>query len=174
MVFNYFTAGRVWSIAVTQSVCLSVGCRLLSLFACIHFSTAWECLRNRYIRSSPNFVYILFVVVVFTAQCYASAVLAVGLCLCLFSDAKDLHEIRLGSPNHPPRGRRMQVGWVKISDFWQITGYISKTVQNKRMVSIKVKQEVVCDLSNGDIVDDLECPLTTPNHPIFCILHCHS
>ena len=29
-------------------------------------------------------------------------------------------------------------------------------------------------LSNGDIADDLECPLTTQNHPIFCILHCHS
>jgi len=22
---------------------------------------------------------------------------------------------------------------------------------------------------DGDIADDLECPLTTPNHPIFCI-----
>ena len=27
---------------------------------------------------------------------------------------------------------------------------------------------------NGDIADDLECPLTIPNHPIFCILHRHS
>jgi len=33
------------------------------------------------------------------------------------------------------------------------------------MVSIKVE----CALSNGDIADDLECPLTTPNHPTaFC------
>ena len=28
-------------------------------------------------------------------------------------------------------------------------------------------------LSNGDIADNLECPLTFPNHPIFCILHRH-
>ena len=50
----------------------------------------------------------------------------------------------------------MQVGWVKISDFLQITGYISKTVQDRRMVSIKVEYAVVCALSNGDIADDLE------------------
>ena len=35
---------------------------------------------------------------------------------------------------HPLRGRQMQVGWVKIGDFRQITGYISKTVQDRRMV----------------------------------------
>jgi len=34
---------------------------------------------------------------------------------------------------------QMQVGWVKISDFPQIIGYISKTVQDRRMVSIKIK-----------------------------------
>ena len=50
----------------------------------------------------------------------------------------------------------MQVGWVKIGDFRQIAGYISKTVQDRRMVSIKVEYEVVCTLSNGDIADDLE------------------
>ena len=32
---------------------------------------------------------------------------------------------------HPLRGRRMQVGWVKIGDFRQISGYISKTVKDK-------------------------------------------
>jgi len=68
----------------------------------------------------------------------------------------------------------MQVGWVKIGDFRQIAGYISKTLQDRRMVSVKVEQKVVYALSNGDIVVDLECPPTTPNHPIFCILHCHS
>ena len=52
--------------------------------------------------------------------------------------------------------------------------YISKTVQDRRMVSIKVEYEVVCALSNGDIAVDLECPLTTPNHHIFCISHHHS
>ena len=50
----------------------------------------------------------------------------------------------------------MQVGWLKIGDFRQIAGYISKTVEDRRMVSIKVEQEVVCALSNGVIADDLE------------------
>jgi len=68
----------------------------------------------------------------------------------------------------------MQVGWVKIGDFRQLTGYISKTVKDRHIVSIKVEQEVVCTLSNGGIAHDFECPLTTPNHPIFCILHHHS
>jgi len=58
---------------------------------------------------------------VFTARCYASAVLAMALCLpvCL--------------------SVQMHVGWIKIGDFRQITGYISKTVQDRRMVSIKVE-----------------------------------
>jgi len=100
---------------------------------------------------------------VFTARCYESAVLAMALAVrpsqvgvrlrwlnvgshkqhntlaqgIQFSDAKDLREIRPGSPHI--RGRQMQVGWVKIGDFPQITGYISKTVQDRRMVSIKVE-----------------------------------
>jgi len=41
--------------------------------------------------------------------------------------------------DHPLRGRRMQVGWVKIGDFRQISGYISKTVQDRHIVSIKVE-----------------------------------
>jgi len=89
----------------------------------------------------------------------------------LFSDAKDLREIR---PGTPPTGCQMQVGWVKIGDFLQITGYISKTVKDRHIVFIKVEQEVVCALSNGGIAHDLECPLTTPNYLIFCILHRHS
>jgi len=40
---------------------------------------------------------------------------------------------------HPLRGRQKQVGWVKIVDFRQITGYISNTAQDRRMVSIKVE-----------------------------------
>jgi len=40
---------------------------------------------------------------------------------------------------HPLRERQMQMGWAKIGDFRQITGYISKTVQDRRMVSIKVE-----------------------------------
>jgi len=53
-----------------------------------------------------------------------------------FSDAKDVREIRPGSP---PAGRQMQVGWVIICDFRQIAGYILKTIQDSRMVSIKVE-----------------------------------
>ena len=43
--------------------------------------------------------------------------------------------------DQPLRGRQMQVGWVKIGDFLQITGYISKTVKDRHIhvVSIKVK-----------------------------------
>jgi len=40
---------------------------------------------------------------------------------------------------HPLRRRQMQTGWVKIGDFRQMAGYISKTVPNRRMVSIKVE-----------------------------------
>jgi len=40
--------------------------------------------------------------------------------------------------DHPMR--QMQVGWVKIGELRQITGYnISSTVQDSRMVSIKVE-----------------------------------
>ena len=40
---------------------------------------------------------------------------------------------------HPLRRRRMQVGWVKIGDFRYISGYISKTVKDRHIVSIKVE-----------------------------------
>jgi len=53
-----------------------------------------------------------------------------------FSGAKDLRKIQ---PGHPLRGRQMQVGWVKIGDFRQITGYISKTVEDGHIVSVKVE-----------------------------------
>jgi len=59
-------------------------------------------------------------------------------------------------------GRQIQVELVKIGDFRQITRYISK----KRYE----KNKVVRALSNGDIADDLECPLTASNHH-FYILH---
>jgi len=40
---------------------------------------------------------------------------------------------------HPLQGRRMQVGWVRIGDFWLITGFISKTVQDRHILPIKVE-----------------------------------
>jgi len=65
----------------------------------------------------------------------------------------------------------MQVGWVKIGDFPQITSYISKTVQDRHIVSIKVEYKVVFALSNGDIADDLECPQTTPFSAFCTTIH---
>jgi len=41
--------------------------------------------------------------------------------------------------DHPLRRRQMQVGWVKIRHFRRKTRYNSKTVQDRRMVSIKVE-----------------------------------
>ena len=53
-----------------------------------------------------------------------------------FSVAKDRLEIRPGSsPTRAPNAGAV----VKIGDFRQITGYISKTVQDRHIVSIKVE-----------------------------------
>jgi len=49
----------------------------------------------------------------------------------------------------------MQVGWVKIGHFRRKTHYNSKTVQDRRIVSIKVEWEVMCAVSNGDVSDYL-------------------
>ena len=103
---------------------------------------------------------------IFTARCYASAVLAMSLCpwlrVCLSVCPSVCHKswvllkwLNVGSHKqhntipqgvysflmpkisakfdrgHPLRGRQMQVGWVKIGDFRQVTGYISKTVKDK-------------------------------------------
>jgi len=54
----------------------------------------------------------------------------------LFSDAKELREIRPGSL---PTGHQMQVGCVIIGDFRQIARSIWKTIQDSRIVSIKVE-----------------------------------
>jgi len=70
--------------------------------------------------------------------------------------------------DHPIGGRKMQVGWVKIGHFWRKTRYNSKTVQDRRIVSIKVAKEVVWALSNGYVADDLWWS-STPNHPNFYI-----
>ena len=45
--------------------------------------------------------------------------------------------------DHPLLGRQMQVGWVKIGHFRRKTRYNSKTVQDRRIVSIKVEYEVI-------------------------------
>jgi len=53
-----------------------------------------------------------------------------------FSGDKDLREIR---PQSSPVGAPNAGELVKIGDFRQIAGYISKAVQDRRMVSIKVE-----------------------------------
>ena len=68
----------------------------------------------------------------------------------------------------PYGGVKCRWGGSKLATFKNYH-YISKTVQDRCMVSIKVEQAVVCALSNGDIAADPEWPLTAPNHPIFCI-----
>jgi len=53
-----------------------------------------------------------------------------------FSGTKAHGEIRRASPT---TGAPKQVGWVKIGHFPQKTRYNSKTVQDRRIVSIKVE-----------------------------------
>jgi len=51
-----------------------------------------------------------------------------------FSDAKDLGEIPMGSP---PTGAPKEVGWVQIGDFRPISRCISKTVQDRDIVTME-------------------------------------
>jgi len=53
----------------------------------------------------------------------------------------------------------MQVGWVKICHFRQITRYTVKTVQDRRIVAIK----------NGYVSDDLGWPLSPQTTQIFAV-----
>ena len=41
--------------------------------------------------------------------------------------------------DHPLQGRQMQVGWVKISHFDEKRAITRKTVEDRRIVSIKVE-----------------------------------
>ena len=45
--------------------------------------------------------------------------------------------------DQPLRGRQIKVGWVKIRHFWCKPRCNSKTVQDRRIVSIKVEQSYV-------------------------------
>jgi len=58
---------------------------------------------------------------------------------------------------------------TQVGDFWQITRYNSKMVQDRCIISIKVEEEVICTLSNGDIAGDIGLPLTPPQTSPFCI-----
>jgi len=142
----------------------------------------------------------------FTARCYASAVLAMALCPSVrpsvrlsvtsrSSTKMAKQRITQTTPHdsagtlvflmpkisakfyrgHPLRGRRMQVGWVKIGDFWLITGYISKTVQDRhgtRYAWFLLKSNRKSYALYRMVI--LPMTLSAPNYPIFCILHRHS
>ena len=127
-----------------------------------------KCCFQKFSRWYFGYKYVKYraILVIFTARCYASAVLAMALCPSVRPSQAGvlLKRLNVGSRrqhfchtiaqdssfrtskisakfrrDHPLRGRQMQVGWVKIGDFRQIAGYISKTVQDRRMVSIKVE-----------------------------------
>ena len=58
------------------------------------------------------------------------------------SDAKDLREIRPGSPGLPQRWRQTQVGWVKVSEFRQITHYyLKKRYKREAQFLLKLKSQ---------------------------------
>ena len=65
------------------------------------------------------------------------------------------------------------MGWVKIGDFRQIAGYISKMVQDRCIVSIKVDYEVVCTLSSWDQAVSLEWMKLDTSH-LVCRLNIKS
>ena len=57
----------------------------------------------------------------------------------------------------PCRGTKCTSGGFKIGNFLQISGYISKTVQDRRTLSIKVKYKVVCT-ALCQMFHDIELP----------------
>jgi len=67
----------------------------------------------------------------------------------------------------PNGGDKCRWGGLKFVTFDKKLRYKSKTVQDRRIVSIKIKQEVVCALSNGYVSDDLGWPVTPQTTPIF-------
>ena len=59
--------------------------------------------------------------------------------------------------DHPIRGRQVQVGWVKIGHFQRKTCYNSKTVQDRRIVSIylldlfRVNKQLAWEIEKKDV-----------------------
>ena len=109
--YSFFTA-RCYACAV-----LAMGlCPSVSLFVCVRVSQAGVLLKWQNVGSHKQHRTIHPGTLVFWCQISAKF-----------------------DRGHFLRGHQMQVEWVKIGDFRQITGYISKTVQDRRMVSIKVE-----------------------------------
>ena len=65
---------------------------------------------------------------------------------------------------HPLRLRQMQVEWVKIGDFRQITGYISKTLIDAWFL-LKSNRKSYALYRMVTLPMTLSAPLTAPNHP---------
>ena len=139
---------------------------------------------------------------IFTARRYASAVLAMALCLsvCLSvglsvtsrcSTKMAKRRITQTTPHDSPRTLvfwRQRSPMIRPGSRTYGAPNAGGVGQSRRLSTNNClypengtwfllksnRKEVVCALSNGDIADDLESPLTTLNHPIFCILHRHS
>jgi len=56
----------------------------------------------------------------------------------------------------------MQVGWVKIGDFRQINGYISKMVKDRPIVLLKSNRKSYALYRMVALPMNLSAPLTTP------------
>ena len=63
----------------------------------------------------------------------------------------------------------MQVGWVKIGDFRQIVGYISKTVQARRILKSNRKSYALYRMVTLPLT--LSAPLTTPFSAFRTAIH---
>ena len=63
----------------------------------------------------------------------------------------------------PLRGRQMQVGWVKIGDFRQITGHMSKTVQDRRTYSFYYDTRCYFNVRSKAGMSQLNLPHGTDN-----------
>jgi len=49
-------------------------------------------------------------------------------------------------------------GSCNVFKFWQISGNISKTAQDRDIVAMEDKLEIICGLLSGTSTNDLECP----------------
>jgi len=135
-----------------------VAWRLMSFSYSVFASCAG---RLRFYRATlckrGNTVVLCLPACLFTARCNASALYA-AVVICVFSSYAGIVSKRLNVGSHKLRrmraqcqislrnsngvtqqGRQMQIGWVKIGDVWPICRYISRTVQHRHTVSIKVE-----------------------------------
>ena len=65
----------------------------------------------------------------------------------------------------------MQVGWVKIGDFRQINGYISKMVKDRPIVLLKSNRKSYALYRMVALPMNLSAPLTTPFSAFHTAIH---